>query len=66
MVSKAISIHTGKYNVMDFRFREYRHEMWRNDLAFKVLRSHPEYSDEGTSTSAIVSSVTELVSEETF
>lgn len=65
VISMAIDIHTGKCNMMDYSFREYRHEIWCDHLAFKVLRSHPKYSDEGTSTGAIVFSVTELVYEET-
>lgn len=35
-----------------------------NHLAFKVPRSHPKYSDERTTTSAIGSFITEFVSEE--
>lgn len=50
----------------DYSFRDYRHEIWRDHLAIKVFRSHQKYSDEKTSTSAIVSSITELISKETL
>lgn len=66
LISKAISILTRKCNLLNYSFREYHHEMWRNYIFFKALRSHPKYSDVGTSPNASFSSITELVFEEPF
>ena len=40
-----IAKHPGKRNKMSYDAKDYPHEAWKNDLAFKAFRSHPKFAD---------------------
>lgn len=46
VLSMSIAVHFGKRDKMSYEARCFPHAQWRSHLAYKVLQSHPKFSDE--------------------
>lgn len=57
--SMAVAKHLGKRTTMSYDAKDYPHDLWKSHLAFKILKTHPKYSDDAVVSNIVAEQATE-------